>query len=130
MIVVAHLDGTPRLFVDAHPVTLAAYRTTFPNHQQPPAAGSGDTDTVAGVPLNFARAYAKARGGRLVSDEEWGAASRTPGFVNAGTLDEWIDNGDGTPRRVRRTGATAAIAAPSNERTLTFRIAAPPAPNP
>lgn len=94
MLLVTRADGTPWLFVDAAPVTEEAYAAIFPNHRlhhksRRKAAASRDK-AVTGVAFVYAQAYARSRGKRLLTAEEWQAAARVQGFDNAGGLWEWV----------------------------------------
>jgi formylglycine-generating enzyme required for sulfatase activity len=44
------------------------------------------------VSYNDARAYARTRGGKLLTPDEWDAALSTPGVQPAGDLLEWVES--------------------------------------
>ena len=142
MLLVSRADGTPWLFVDAAPVTEEAYAAIFPhhrpNHRPKPkrrsrrrAAASQDKP-VTGVTLVYAQSYARSRGKRLLTAEEWQAAARMQGFENAGDLWEWVADGPGTGDAQEHPAAQQVIHAERGVATrgardgdgITFRLAA------
>ncbi len=117
MILVKRTDGSPWFYVDAEPITAAAYQTVFADHTQPGAP----TDPAIDVSYDEARSFAKTRAGRLLRSDEWDAASVTPGVrTHPGTL-EWVESPEGK-RTVRQHGKT--LVRPDNpQHDVSFRVA-------
>jgi hypothetical protein len=125
MVLIEKPDGTPWLFVDARPVTHAAYAGVFPKHKKP-SPGQGERP-VTGVAYTFARAYAQSTGKRLLRPDEWDAAAATTGVVVDSAAWEWVDAaGDKKhgkdARRVMAPGRTQSRAAGAHK-DVTFRLA-------
>lgn len=116
MVLVKHPDGTPWLFVDDAPVTLAEYHQMFAEHQQ---AGNPDEPVIL-VSYEEARVYAKTRGGRLLRENEWDAATVTPGVVVSDGLFEWIESPD--KKQVRAHGKLQ-LRPDKEQKDVTFRVA-------
>jgi hypothetical protein len=117
MILVHKPDGAPWFFVDAQPVTAAAFHQLFGSHEQ---AGSAE-DPVVMVSYNDARVYAKTRGGQLLTSDQWDSAAMTPGF-RAGDLLEWVASPDDKNRVVRQRGKSA-VRPDKEQKDVTFRMA-------
>jgi len=121
MVLVRKPDGTPWFYVDARPVTVAAFRQLFGKHEQ---AGAAE-DSVVMVSYNEARSYAKTRGGRLLTSDEWDSAATTPGFRVSGDLLEWVESPDENNRVARQHGKS--IVRPDKpQKDVTFRMAKQP----
>jgi formylglycine-generating enzyme required for sulfatase activity len=118
MLLVPKPDGTPWFYVDAKPISVAAYRELFAKHE--PSAKAEDPVTM--VSYNEARSYATTRGGRLLTSDEWTAASRTPSFSSAaeGTF-EWVDS-PGDKKTVRQRDKTETRP-DAKHKDVTFRMA-------
>ncbi len=117
MILVKHPDGTPWFYVDAQPVSAAAYQTLFADHVQ---SGAPD-DPAVDVSYDEARSYAKTRAGRLLRGDEWNAASTTPGVITRDGVLEWVESPEGK-RTVRQHGKT--LVRPDNpQKDVSFRVA-------
>ncbi len=109
---------TGSLYVDAQPVSIAAFQTLFPKHVQ---AGK-PTDAVTGVSYTEVRSYVETKGGRLMTSAEWDAAANTAGFVVTDKVLEWVDSPDEKKRTVRQHGKTEVR--PDKEHPdVTFRMA-------
>lgn len=121
MVLVRQRDGTAWFYVDARPVSLAAFRTLFGKHEQ---AGDPD-DAVVMVSYNEARSYAKTRGGRLLTSEQWDFAASTPGFRVSGELLEWIESPDDKTKVVRQHGKSI-MRSDKAQKDVTFRMARQP----
>jgi eukaryotic-like serine/threonine-protein kinase len=121
MVLVRGRDGTPWFYVDARPVSLAAFRTLFSKHEQ---AGDPD-DAAVMVTYNEARSYAQTRGGRLLTSDEWDAAANTPGFRVSGELLEWIESADDKTKVVRQHGKSITRSDKA-QKDVTFRMAKQP----
>jgi hypothetical protein len=117
MFMIRHSDGSPWLLVDQKPVSAAAYRQVFADHQQP----GGPDDPVVWVSYDQARSFARTRGGRLLRDNEWEAAAAEPGFVASDALVEWVESPEGK-RTVRGRGKTA-VRPDKEQKDVTFRMA-------
>jgi serine/threonine-protein kinase len=123
MILVRDASGKPLLFVDRAPVTHRAYAELIRSHR---FARSAADRPVTGVSHDYAKAYAKMRGKRLLRDSEWQPALDTLGFVPAGMRTwEWIDDGreEAKDRPVRRVNEGADRRKPSGGKNITFRLA-------
>ena len=120
MVLVKRGDGTT-FYVDAQPVSVAAFRQLFGKHEQ----AGGDADAVVMVSYNEARSYARTRGGRLLTSEEWDAAATTPGFRVAGDLLEWVESPDEKSKVVRQHGKSL-VRPDKPQNDVTFRMAKPP----
>ena len=118
---IRHPDGTAWFYVEPRPVSVAAFRQLFGKHDQ---AGA-PTDAVIDVSYNEARSYATTRGGRLLTSEEWDAATVTPGVQLAGDLLEWIDSPDESKRAARQRGKSQ-IRTDQPQPDVTFRLARSP----
>ncbi|HEU4729057.1 MAG TPA: SUMF1/EgtB/PvdO family nonheme iron enzyme, partial [Kofleriaceae bacterium] len=119
MVMVRKSDGTPWFLVDAHPITVGAFRQVFARHEQ---AGAGDDEPVVLVSYNEARSYATTRGGRLLTSEEWTSAAATPGFQASGDLLEWVDSPDEKNKVVRQVGKSV-VRPDKPQKDVTFRMA-------
>ncbi len=118
MLLVKKPDGSPWFYADAHPVTAGAYREVWANHDQP---GKPD-EAVVMVSYTEARSYARTRGGRLLTSEEWDAASVTPGFTVADGVFEWVESPD-EKKKVARQHAKTSVRADARYKDVTFRMA-------
>ncbi len=119
MVLVLRADGTPWLFVDARPVTAAAYSLGFPKLKKPSAAAA--SQPVVSAPYNFAKAYAQTVGKRLVTSDEWEAAVSTPGVIASPSMFEWTAPAVGKQAPVRAPGKQA-LRAQSGHKDVTFRL--------
>jgi hypothetical protein len=119
MVLVRKTDGTPWFYVDAHPITIAAFRQVFAKHEQ---AGASDGDPVVLVSYNEARSYATTRGGRLLTSDEWISAAATPGFQVSGELLEWVESPDEKDKQVRQVGKSV-VRPDRPQKDVTFRMA-------
>ena len=118
MVLVRKPDGAPWFYVDARPVTVASFRQLFARHEQ----AGGDGDAVVMASYNEARSYAKTRGGRLLTSDEWDSAATTPGFRVSGDLLEWVESPDETNKVARQHGKS--IVRPDKpQKDVTFRMA-------
>jgi serine/threonine-protein kinase len=118
MVLVSRSDRSPWFFVGKAAVTHAEYAAFYPKHKVPRNAGAAP---VTGVDYHFARAFAQTSGKRMLRDDEWDAASKTPGFAAAVGLFEWVDSGKTEAPLVRR-GAKVEPRK-SAARDVTFRLA-------
>jgi serine/threonine protein kinase len=121
MVVVRRADGSAWFYVDALPVTDAAFRQVFAGRRdQPPTP----EDAVVLVSYTEARSYARTRGGRLLTSEEWDAAATTPGVRVSRALLEWVESPDDKTKVVRQHGKS--LARPDKpQKDVTFRMARP-----
>ena len=116
-ILVKHADGSPWFYVDAQPVSAAAYQKLFAEHTQP---GSPD-DPAIDVSYDEARSYAKTRSGRLLRSDEWDAAAATAGVITRDGVYEWVESPEGK-RTVRQSHKT--LVRPDNPQAdVSFRVA-------
>jgi serine/threonine protein kinase len=113
--------GGAKLFVDARPVSAAVYREVFAKYD--PAA-KPDAPAI-NVSYNEARSFATTRGGRLLTAEEWDAASKTVNFSAADGVFEWVDS-PGDKKAIRQRNGVADTRADAPHRDVTFRIAKDP----
>jgi formylglycine-generating enzyme required for sulfatase activity len=126
MLAVRDASGKVVFFVDRVPVSNRAYAELIRSHRY--AKGAADRP-VTGVSHDYAQAYAKMRGKRLVRDGEWQAALDTLGFVPAGmTTWEWVEDGkpDAKDRPVRRVNEGTDRRNPAGGKEITFRLAKDP----
>jgi tRNA A-37 threonylcarbamoyl transferase component Bud32 len=119
MLLVTKPDGTPWFFVDAVPVTHADYGAFYRKHKVPKNAG---TKPVTGVEYTFARAYAQTMHKRMLRFDEYDAAARTPGFVVAPGLMEWVDAAK-DPQDMTRSPTAVETTAKTGLSAVTFRFA-------
>jgi hypothetical protein len=123
MILVRDAQGKPAFFVARTPVSNREYADLIRSHRY----AKKDADRpVTGVSFDYARAYARMRGLRLLRVEEWKTALDTFGFVPAGmTSWEWVDDGKPEARRrpVRRVNDGKDLRKPAGHKTITFRLA-------
>ncbi len=117
MLLVKKPDGTPWLYVDAKPVSLAQFRAVFADHKQP----GGIEEPVVMLKYDEARSYARTKGGRLLRSDEWDAARDTPGFQDSPALLEWVESPEGK-RTVRQKDKTETRA-DKDYKDVTFRMA-------
>jgi len=123
MLVVRKSDGSPLFYADPKPVTVAAYRQLFSNHQQ---GGGAADDPVVMVSYTEARSYAATRGGRLLTNDEFDAVSVAQGFSAAPSgLHEWVDSPDEKKKTVRQVGK-AQFRPDAKHKDVTFRVARDP----
>ena len=73
------------------------------------------------VSYDEARSFATTRGGRLLTAEEWDAASRTPSFTTDGMY-EWVDSPT-DKKAIRQRGGASQIRGDARHRDVTFRTA-------
>ena len=117
MLVVRRTDGS-RFYADARPVTVKAFKDIFKAHDQ---AAKPD-DAVVMVSYNEARSFAKTRNNRLLTGDEWTAASATPGFVALDGVFEWIDSPNDKEKTVRLRD-TSETRPDAKHKDVTFRMA-------
>jgi serine/threonine protein kinase len=116
MLLVKKPDGTT-FFADTAPVSLSDYKAVFAKHEQ---AGK-PTDPVVELSYTEAKSYALTRGRRLLTPDEWDAASVTPGFVVAGKgVLEWVDSPDERKRMAKQHGKTE-VRPDAKHKDVTFR---------
>jgi serine/threonine-protein kinase len=120
MIVVKNADGTARFFVDAKPVTVSSFKAFFQDHKQ---ASGGADDTVSDIKYSEALAYVSGKQGRLMSAEEYEAASKTAGFVPATGLAELLSSADPNKHLVRTAAGKSESRADNAMKDVTFRMA-------
>jgi serine/threonine protein kinase len=118
MVLVHKPDGTRWFYVDARPVTVAAFRQLFARHEQ----AGGDNDAVVMVSYNEARSYARTRGGRLLTSDEWDSAANTPGVRVSGDLLEWVESPDEKNKLARQHGKSI-VRLDKPQKDVTFRMA-------
>jgi hypothetical protein len=118
MVMVRHPNGSPWFVVDDKPVTAAAFKQVFADHQQ-----VGD-DAVVNVGYDAARSYATTRGGRLLRSDEWDAATVTPGVTVADGVFEWVESPEG--KRTVRQHAKTLVRPDKEQKDVTFRVARDP----
>ena len=115
MLLVKKSDGTTFL-ADATPVSLADYKAVFAKHEQQ----GKPTDPVVELSYTEAKSYALTRGRRLLTPEEWDAASVTPGFVVAGKgILEWVDSPD--EKKIAKQHGKSETFPDAKQKTVTFR---------
>jgi len=117
MVLVHKPDGSPWFYVDPQPVTAHAFRQLFDNHEQAGSAG----DAVVMVSYTEARSFARTRGGRLLTSEEWDSASTTPGFRVSGDLLEWVESPD--DGKIARQHGKSIVRPDKPQMDVTFRMA-------
>jgi serine/threonine-protein kinase len=117
MVLVHKPDGSPWFYVDPQPVTARAFRQLFDKHEQAGSAG----DAVVMVSYTEARSFAKTRGGRLLTSEEWDSASTTPGFRVSGDLLEWVESPD--EGKIARQHGKSIVRPDKPQMDVTFRLA-------
>ena len=121
MLLVKKPDGTT-FFADTAPVSLADYKAVFATHEQK----GKPTDPVVDLSYTEAKGYALTRGRRLLTPEEWDAASVTPGFVVAGKgILEWVDSPDEKKRMAKQHGKTETRP-DAKQKDVTFRTGKTP----
>ena len=121
MLLVKRADGST-FYVDAEPVTFGKYKALFAAHVQT----GKPTDPVVDLSYTDAKSYALTNGRRLLTPEEWDAASVTPGFVVAGAgVLEWVDSPDEKKKTVKQHGKSQ-IRGDSKQKDVTFRTAKTP----
>jgi len=59
------------------------------------------------VSYTEARSYARTRGGRLLTGDEWSSAASTPGVQASDDLLEWVESPDENNRTVCQRGRSA-----------------------
>jgi eukaryotic-like serine/threonine-protein kinase len=118
MLLVRGKDGA-QFYADAKPVSARAFTELFKTHaaRQP---GNPD-DVVISISYNEARSFAKTRGGRLLTADEWTAAAATPGFVSLDKVYEWVDSPSDQKTVIQHDGRASRPDAP--HRDVTFRMA-------
>ena len=105
MLLVRKPDGSPWLFVAAAPVSHGEYAAARPQEKEPQKRKKLNAQPVVQVAYGQAESYAREKGARLPTPDEWAAAATTAGFKPAGKLAEWVDDGSvgqQAPREVRR----------------------------
>lgn len=118
MVLIRRSDGSPWFYVDKRPVTERAYAQVFGDHPQ-----SGDPEgAVVLVSYDGARSFARTRAGRLLRNEEWDAATATPGVVVSDRNFEWVESPEGS-RTIRQRGKTEVRDSGAGQGDVTFRVA-------
>ena len=117
LVLVHKPDGSPWFYVDPLPVTTRAFHQLFDKHEQ---AGN-PTDAVVMVSYTEARSFARTRGGRLLTSEEWDSASTTPGFRVSGDLLEWVESPD--DGKLARQHGKSIVRPDKPQIDVTFRMA-------
>lgn len=121
MILVKRSDGTTFL-ADAAPISLADYKAVFAKHEQ----DGKPTDPVVNLSYTEAKSFALTRGRRLLTPEEWDAASVTPGFVVAGKgVLEWVESPD-EKKRIAKQHGKSETRPDAKQKDVTFRTAKSP----
>jgi serine/threonine-protein kinase len=123
MLTITRRDGT-KFYADMKAVSFKAFRDVFKTHDQP---GAPDEPVVM-VSYNEARSYAKTRGNRLLTSDEWDLAGAAVGFSVAGDkLLEWVESVDDKQKTVRQHGKTEGRP-DAKYKDVTFRMARDIAP--
>jgi serine/threonine protein kinase len=122
MLLVLKPDGAPWFFADAGPVSLGDYKALFP---QDTMADGPPEEPVTGVAFLNARRFAQRKGKRLLTAEEWRAASKTEGFQIADPLWEWVADASDKPDQhaAIHPGEGIATRGGANAGDVTFRLA-------
>jgi serine/threonine-protein kinase len=123
MVLIAHPDGKPWMWVDPRPVSVAAYRAVFANHDQGGAAADA---SVVGVTVDQAKAFAHGRGGRLLTGAEWDAAVLSPQVAVDNALVEWVDEPVKDGKRPVRARGLHETRLDKPQPDVTFRVARDP----
>jgi serine/threonine-protein kinase len=124
MLLVKKAGGEPWFLVDARPVSYGEYADLFPARKEP-VRGSRAKKPVIKLPFDHAVSYAEATKKRLLSPDEWLAASKTEGF-EGGELWEWVDDGtrgSQAKRSVRQLPDKLTRRQPVGHDDVTFRCA-------
>ncbi len=117
MLLVKKPDGT-QFYADVQPVTVKRFREVFGSYD--PAAKPDDP--VVMVSYNEARSFAKTRGNRLLTSDEWDVASNAAGFGVKNGLFEWVESLDDKQKTVRKQGKTEPRP-DAKHKDVTFRMA-------
>ena len=119
MLLVTRKDGT-KFYADIRPVSVKSFQSVFQSHKQ---TGSPD-DPVVMVSYADARAYANTRNGRLLTSEDWDAASTVEGFVvsTPTKLYEWVDSPPEQDKTIRLHGVKETRP-DAKYKDVTFRMA-------
>jgi formylglycine-generating enzyme required for sulfatase activity len=121
MVLLTRPDGKPWVWLDAHPVTVGAYRALDPHHAQ---GAARDDEWATGVTYEQAREFAASRGGRLARSVEWDAATAHQGFSFDNALVEWVESVDGKKQVNALTRHEIRPDKPQPD--VTFRVAREP----
>jgi eukaryotic-like serine/threonine-protein kinase len=125
MLLVVKPDGAPWFFVDAGAVSRGDYKALFPQHTM---AGGPPDEPVTGIAFHYARAFAQSKGKRLLTAEEWRAATQTEGFRPTDGLWEWVT--DASDKRDQHAAIHPseglATRGGANAGDVTFRLATDP----
>jgi serine/threonine-protein kinase len=121
MVLIKKPDGSPWFYADPRPLTRAAYQQVFAKHEQP---GTADAPVVM-VSYTEAKSYALTHGGRLLTGDEWLAASTTPGFIIEPGLSEWVESIDEKKKTIRGQGKPQTRP-DAKQKDVTFRTARNP----
>ena len=116
--IVVTLPTGKRVAVDKSPVSIDAFHQLFKAHVQsgPPASA------VLGVSYTHARSFAQTHGGRLLTSDEYDAASTLEGFTLVPDVFEWVESPDEKARVVRQLKKSQTR--PDKEQPdITFRTA-------
>jgi eukaryotic-like serine/threonine-protein kinase len=110
-------------FVDRFAVTNKQYAELIKTHKFPTAEKNSP---VTNVSFEYAKAYAKMRGKRLVTAGEWDSVQLTNGFAPAGMKYwEWVDDGKPSDKQrpVRRPNGGESKRPATGDKVTTFRLA-------
>ncbi len=111
-------DGVPAFFVARLPVSKKDFGQPSKKHD--------GLDPAVELSYEEARAYARQKGGRMMTTAEWDLAVVTEGFAPAGVnIWEWVDDGirDTKVRQIRRAPSGAATRESFKDyKDVTFRV--------
>src|SRR5690606_11099515 len=98
---------------------LEKYRALFKKNDQQ----GKPTDAVVNVSYTETKSYAMTAGRRLLTADEWDAASVTPGFIVPGpTFFEWVDSPHEKQKTVKQHGKAPQLPDQA-QKHVTFRTA-------
>jgi serine/threonine protein kinase len=120
MILVKKSDGSAWFFVDSKPVTVSAFKAFFADHKQ---TSSSPDATVTDIKWDEVRSYMSGKQGRLMTPDEYEAAAKTPGFVAAKDLAEFMRSDDPTKHLVRTPAGKIEQRPSTSQKDVTFRMA-------
>jgi serine/threonine-protein kinase len=126
MLLVPGAGARAAFWVDRAPISNKSYAEFFPKHRY---AKKDAERPVVGVSFEYAQAYARFRGKRLVRVDEFDAAAEVASFVPAGMkLFEWVDDdgATGPSRTARGVSGRRVKKKASGDGTVTFRLAKDP----
>jgi serine/threonine-protein kinase len=129
MVIVAATDQHPAFFISSAPVSYQEFSEIFPNQKKPSKKKKVRKQAVNKVTFAYAEAYARTKGGRLATPEEWASALATSEISFQAKRWEWLDDGtEGTQasRAIGNAKGEVDKRRPREHKDVGFRLVVDP----